>query len=235
MTWKEIRNIYLVSAGNSTQAIEQSWYHLSNAYRRVCAELDVPEVYGPELQFTTVSGQDWVATPDSGTFDSLYSIYSGFNKTRGFPLELEPEGFRGRNRLRTTTGMPPSGDVTHYVRMQDKIWLRNTPNGAHVLLFQTRFQPADLSDSDLAGEPRLPVQYHQAIIAEAAANYYRTMPEDVEGVASPDLLHSAQFERTARGLMITQAAPSQEDHHNRRYSLRVAGYRVTPYARGGAW
>lgn len=233
MTWKEIRDIYLVSTANATLAIEQAWYHLSNGYRRTCAELDIPEVYGPELQFTTVANQDWVATPDTGSFDSLYSIYSGFNKTRGFAIEIEPQGFRGRNQLRTTTGKPPSGDVTHYVRVGDKIWLRNTPTGAQVLLFQTRFQPADLSDSDLTGEPRLPAQYHQAIVAQAAVSYYETVPEDARDLSSPDLLQSAQFERTARRLMMTQAAPSQEEHHNRRHTLRVAGYRVTPLARGG--
>lgn len=199
MTWDEIRRLYQEACGSTPVAQSEAWVHLSDAYRTLCSRIDDPSVLAWDLELTTVIDQDYVSSAEvtAGQWNEIWAIVGLFNQTAAITMVPEPEGFRGRLRALQVDAKPAGGVPVYYVSHGDRIYLRGTPDEEYVLRAETRFQPPQLTDADLASSPVLDLQFHTLLAAQAAAGYFTFHPADrADGDRSvargPELLAAVQ-------------------------------------------
>lgn len=229
MTWAMIRKLFLQAVGDNQSARDEAWLHLTQALRLITTDpaIDVPELAVIDDTFVVVASTDYTEM-SSLDFDSL-AIMDVFNKTRGYPIDPEPGGMTGRRRYLDTTGKPPSGEVTHYVRDGTRLYVRSTPSANTTLIVRARRQVAALSSADENSSPPTPEQYDWPIIYRAAENYYSVHPMAGEG--APDM--AGRFRVQAQGQINgLQNVRTVEDKAHRG-TMRLRGYRVGPRTRFG--
>lgn len=183
LSFTQIRQYFLASAGDEAIARKEWPDHVSEGYRQVCARVDVPELQKVETA-TVLSGTDNVSIP---SFDSqVYAILGVFNVTEGFPMRPEPDGMLGRDRFLVagvSTAIPPTGSVTNYIHDGTTLYVRYTPIQNTVLQIRVRMQPPNVGETEAtAGAmPLTPDQYDWAIVHLAVANFFLVHPaKDVQ-------------------------------------------------------
>ena len=181
LTWQDLGKLYLDSVGDTAAAQREKWLHLTEGYRRVASQLDIPELTQPDARVTIA------ADPGGGFLDyveldcDLYGIRSVFNVTDGRPVDLEDGDARGRDRYLGTDARPPEGAVVKALRVGNRIYVRDRPSVSTTLKIMFKVQVPDLDDSYLTKHPLVPAQYHYAILNEAIASYFTLHPEKNEG------------------------------------------------------
>lgn len=229
MTWNLIRKLFLQAVGDNASAREEAWLHLTQALRLVTTDpaVDVPELAVIDDTFVITASTDFTEMA-SLDFDS-FAILDVFNKTKGYPIDPEPGGMTGRRRYLDTTGKPPAGEVTHYVRDGTKLYVRSLPSENTTLIVRARRQVSALSDADLNTSPITPEQYDWPIIYHAASNYFSVHP--AAGEDGPDMAErfAARAKNQIGGLQNVRAV---EDKPHRG-TMRLRGYRLSPRTRFG--
>jgi hypothetical protein len=221
-TWAQIRDYYLGIAGRTTEAVAEAYDHMTAGYRRLCALVDVEELYQDDAQVTVPDGEDSVAMDAD-----VYSIYYVFNLTHGFKLDPEEGGMRGRARyLEATTGKPPVGRITHYARAGGRLYLRDTADGDQALKLQYKLNPPDLDSSMLVQHPLTPAHLDWSLIWFSAANYYSAHPEQeragAEGGAQG--VSAMMLEGKAMALLAEPKPAKAHESLDRREWVRQRGY-----------
>lgn len=236
MTWAQIRKLYLSACGGATAA-DQEWpVHLTQGYRRVASELDVPELHQPEA---SADVKEDPANP--GTYldyvemdCGVYQIDSVVNLTKGIIMYPEPKGIVGRNQYIVETtgtyGMPPKGDVTHYLRRGNRLLVRDRPRDGEPVKLAVHFkiQVPDVTADDLNSHPLTPSQYDMAIVHRAAESFFLMHKEANKpsgaGEPPPSVLHY----EAANNALVRSQDPKVEEDRPRNETIRVAGYRLRP-------
>jgi hypothetical protein len=193
MTFEEIVRLYSSACGEAPAAYAERWLHITDAYRKVCAKLDLQQLEEDVSVLTTTAGVDWVALPTA-----VFHVLSLHNTSAGFPVQPEPSGMRGRERyLDEDTGIPSEGIVRYYAVTAQRIYLRQTPDDVYELNLRYKIQPTAISDSDLASSPATPSQWDMAIIAGAAASFMRLHPDTDASYGEGQLPRSVLLDQAA--------------------------------------
>lgn len=176
---KEILELGLGSTGTGgspdRRAIQMQYRLLTEAQRVLFRVLDIPEVFDRK-PVQTVANQDWVPTPAD-----VYAIMWIENRPSAFKLKKEPEGYIGRARFFETDEDRPfisgePGSVNFYVRKEDRIYLRDTPDRAFTLDISYRLLPPALTEADLEVKSPLPEQYDFPLSRIFSGVYYSLHP-----------------------------------------------------------
>jgi hypothetical protein len=234
MTWAQLRRLFLQATGSTPDAMEETWVHLSYGQRRVANTpgIDVPELY-KTVTVTAPTGIDYIPLANLGV--DVFSIASGQNISRGYPIYPENSGMMGRMKyLQPDTNQPPLGQVSNYERDSDSIWLRNTPDEDTLLAFRVMIQVPELDESDINDSPLLPEHVQMAIVQAATANYYSLHREEntVMGAnGQPAGLHSTRFENQFLATISQPKSSRAEEDRPRRQTMRLAGYQIGPKSR----
>lgn len=229
MTWAQILKRYIAACGDTPAARDEAFDHLTEGGRAVAndaALAELPDLMGIDESVVITADTDnaLISTIDLNVF----AIQNVFNKTEGFPMNPEPGGMIGRQRYLETTGLPPSGSVTHYVRDGVRLYVRQTPTANTTLMVRVRRAVVTLTNSDLNLSPITPPQYDEAIIFHAAANYFLSHPrEDVAGEGQPSFSQK-YLAAAALKLVTPKVAPAVEDKARINETMRLRGYSLQP-------
>ena len=232
MTWAQLRKLYLQGTGDQEAAREEAYTHLSQGYRDVATDprVKVPELMAIDSAVTVLADADSVAV--SSIDFSVFAIANGFNVTDGVPIYPEPGGMIGRDGFLDTTGKPPSGNITHYMRDGALIYVRNTPTVNTTLRFRVMRQVPDITEADINASPLTPSQYDMAIVHAAVASYYALHPGEAvasegERVVLLGQKHRGEVER----ILTERHQPMAEEDRPRRETMRLRGYSTMPRSR----
>lgn len=222
-TWAQIRDYYLGVAGRTTEAVAESYDHLTAAYRRLCAMIDVEELYQDDAQVIAADGADFVEMDCD-----VYALYYVFNLTHGHKLDPEEGGMRGRARyLEATTGKPPEGRITHYARAGGRLYLRDSAAGAQTLKLQFKLNPPDVTSAMLSQHPLTPAHLDWALVWLAGANYYSAHPEQErpgDEASGAQGVSAAMLEGKALAIVTEPKPAKAHENLDRREWVRQRGY-----------
>ncbi len=231
-TWAQLRLLYVQGVGESPGAKEEAWTHLSNAYRDIATDprVNVPELNAIDTSVSITADTDVVTV---ATIDfSVFAILDGFNVTDGVPIRPEPAGMIGRNRFLETTGKPPSGNVTHYMRDGSSIYVRNMPSVATTLKFRIMRQVADVTAADVNSSPLTPSQYDMAIVQSAISNYYALHPrEAIATEGDRTVMLSQKSRQEVERILDQRRQPMAEEDRSRVGTTMLRGYSFSPRSR----
>jgi hypothetical protein len=220
LPWSDIFDLYMSGTGNAPAAAKERFVHVTEGYRGVCGQLEVPELYIPGAEEDTVASQDYIEMdPD------VYSMHTVVNKDTGYKLEPEPAGYRGRSRyIEASTGMPPEADnPNYYVRKGNRLWLRDTPNQVVTLLMSFKLHPpAITSSTDITEHPITPPQYDMAIVRWAMGNYFLVHPPITD--QGLDVNHGQNLIASAQQLLVNPKSPMADEGMDSRNFTRQLGY-----------
>lgn len=228
ITWDTIQQMFLESTGDTAAAQREKWIHLSEGYRRVASQLDVPELTQPDARVTipadpAVSGEflDYVDVDCD-----LSAIRSIFNVTDGHPVHLEDGDARGRDRYLQTDAKPPEGQVVRALRMGNRLYVRDRPTESVTLKIIFKVQTPNLSDADLSDHPLLPAQYHLAILHKSLESYWSIHPDKNEaGLRS--FAPAREAGSQAQALLATTDDPKGYEDRAKRGRFRLGGLRFS--------
>lgn len=229
LTWAKLAELFLESAGDQAAAQREKWLHLSEGYRRVASQLDIPELTQPDAQVAIpadpASSGDFL---DYVELDcDLNAIRSVFNVTDGHPIHLEDADGRGRDRYLQAGGQPPEGKVVRAIRMGNRLYVRDRPAVATTIKVIFKVQVPNLDASFEAKHPLVPSQYHLAVLHKALESYWSLHPDKNEGGLrsyAPAREHGAQ----AQALLATTEDPKGYEDRAKRGRFRLAGLRFSP-------
>lgn len=225
-TWESLRRLFLTTCGDAAAAREEAWTHLSKGYRQVFNDeaVDVPELSAIDEEVVVAADADYIAMTDINF--SVFGIQNVFNKTDGRPLDPEPGGMEGRDRFLTSTGTPPAGSITHYMRDGQRLYVRNVPTTETTLIVRVRREVPPLGDADIEGSPLTPTHLDHAIVFYAAASFFSLHPRMHEGKPMPD---DERYRGLAKAEILGQVSPRVvEDKARRREHYRLSGYDLGP-------
>jgi len=220
-TWSQIRDYYLGIAGRTTEAVAESFDHMTAAYRRLCALVDVEELYQDDAQVTVPDGADFVEMDAD-----VFALYFVVNLTQGHKCDPEEGGMRGRSRYLESSGKPPAGRITHYARAGGRLYLRDSAEGAQTLKLQYKLNPPDLSAAMLNNHPLTPAHLDWCLIWFAAANYYAAHPEQERAGADGGAqgVTATMLEGKALSLVSEPKPAKAHESLDRREWVRQRGY-----------
>lgn len=229
LTWGVLKTMFLEGAGNTSSAQREAWTHLTEGYRRVASQLDIPELTQPDAQVTiqpnpAVSGDylDYVEVDCD-----LSAIRSVFNVTNGNVVHLESADGRGRDRYLQSGALPPEGEVTRAVRMGNRIYVRDRPSVETTLKLIFKVQVPDLDDTYESKHPLTPAQYHMAILHKGLESYFAIHLDKNEGGLrsfAPAREHGAQ----AQAILATTEDPKGYEDRAKRNRWRLGHIRFSP-------
>jgi hypothetical protein len=221
LSWADISELYHNGCGNSDFSFKERFTHITEAYRGICAVLEVPELYIPNATVSTVANQDWVEMdPD------VYSLVSVNLKDTGLKLTPEPGGMRGRMRYYESDQVRPpiSGSVSFYVRKGNRLYLRDTPDAIMTLIVAFRMHPPEITASTtLTEHPITPPQYDMALVRWAMGSYFSIHPPQVEAGVF-DLQKGPALVEAAQEMLVEKRNPSAEEKLDTAHSTRQLGY-----------
>lgn len=225
-TFGQIGKLFTERVGEGASSQREKWIHLTEGYRRVASQLDIPELTQPDARATIpVDPSDATKYLDYVEVDcDLYAIRSIFNVTAGHIMHLEEGDARGRDRYLNTDAMPPEGEVVRAVRVGNRIYVRDRPSEETTLKIVFKVQVPDLDSSYEDKHPLVPAQYHMSIFHEAVASYFSVHPPKNEGgfdSYAPIREHKALAQQG-----IGQAEDPQAIEANAKWGrFRLAGFR----------
>lgn len=224
MTWGDIEDLFVKGAGATQDAHDEKYQHLNDAHRKLCAHLELPELYVPDASVQCVDQQDYIDVDDA-----LYHVYSIVDTSTGRKLDPEPGGFRGRDRyIEDGETRPPLGSLQFYVRQGSRIWLRDTPQNdaagnPPTLKIAFRFHP-EWVDSDSEDEhPIPPNQYDMLLVRWALASYFSIHPPKGPDGAL-DYNRSSKMMEAIQADLETPKNATTEENYDRRQFQRQMGY-----------
>lgn len=232
-TWGELRKKFLGAVGKRNSAEQEAWDHLSEGYRRVASQLDLPELRVPDATVTVALGDHY--------FDydcDAYAIRSIFNSTDGQPMHQESGGLAGYNRFLEAssagTPKPPSGTPTRYVRAGNRVYFRDRAARETIFVVQFDLQVPEITASNINEHPVTPAQYDLAIVYLAVRAYFLAHPDEdtsPEGQPSP----SRKMADAAEEILARSKDPVAIESKAERTVVRVTGYRLLPRSAGRRW
>lgn len=224
LQWGDILDLYTngcLDMGASPELVNKEKYtHATESIRRICAILELPELYMPDATFDTVANQDWVLIdPD------VYSIHSIQQQSTGLKLRPEPGGFRGRMRYYEAGQQRPplSNACAFYVRKGTKLYLRDTPNAILTFSASFRFHPPPVTSADLAEHPVTPQQYDMAIVKGAMGSYFDLHPPKFDGNPDPSYGRNL-IEQSKQVILGDTKNPTAEEVLDTEHYTSLAGY-----------
>lgn len=231
-TWAEKIDFYKSGCGGATDAEGEKYHHATEALRRLCAFLDIPELY---RRFTvpTVTNQDYVElstfTWDDSGSHGVYSIKWMENEEGGFRLRKESGGTAGRARyFEASETRPPTGPiegVTFYVREGTKVWLRNTPNEVANLLGAAQVHPAAITSSDLSANSITPQQYDMTLVRLMIGNYFTIHPPFNSQINDFDYARGqGMIDQAIAEIVNAKEDPKAKENLDTSTYLRIRGY-----------
>lgn len=239
LTFREIRELYRQATQEDPRA-DQGWaIHLTEGYRSVGSALDIPELRQPEAYFV-IEADPVNAGEFLDYFDAdcdVYAISNLFNSTSGEPMYPEPGGMVGRDRYLEPTGddttrpRPPAGEVTHWTRQGNRIYVRDRPEVSTRIEIRFHIQVPALTEAMLDDHPRTPAQYDLAIAQAAAESFYSVNPSINRMSEEGGGLWSQFFGGEATRRLARPKDPRGIEDRTAREVWRVAGYNPAP--RGG--
>jgi hypothetical protein len=236
MVFRDIRELYRQATQEDPRA-DQAWtLHLTEGYRKVASMLDVPELRQPEASFVI---QEDPATSGEylDYFDTdadVYAISNLFNATSGQTMHPEPGGMAGRDRYLEPTGddtsrpRPPAGEVTHWTRQGNRIYVRDRPKISTRIEIRFHIQVPLLSESMLEEHPRTPDQYDLAIAQAAAESFYSVNPAINRMSPEGGGLWSQFFGGEASRKVAEPKDPRALEDRTSQEVWRLAGYSTSP-------
>lgn len=228
--WASLQYLFLQATGGTPRALHESWSHLSEAYRLLAAEIDVPELAAIDETVTVTAGNDYVDV--SGIDYTVYAILDVFNKTAGTPMFPEPSGMTGRRLYLETTGKPAEGTLTHYQRDGSRLYVRGTAAVNTTLMVRVQRQMPDISAADSASAPLTPQQYDRALVHKAAELYYLLHPdENSVSQGERSFQQSTKHRDAFDSLAARPKSPRVEEAAARVSRFRLDGFRLTPRSR----
>lgn len=228
-TWGQLRDLYLSAIGDNAAGREERWTHLTKGFRQVTVDpdVDIPELAAIDESLVIAAGADYAEM--SGLDFTVFALLNVFNKTDGVPLNPEPGGMEGRARYLDTTGKPPSGAVTHYMRDGTKLYVRNTPSVETTLSVRARRQITALTDADISSTPLTPPQYDHAIVYFAVGSFYALHPK-MSGEGLP-IREDERYNSMGKAEILRVKHPRQVEDKVRRETMRLRGYSMSPRSR----
>lgn len=229
LTWGEMATMFLESVGDTAASQREKWIHLTEGYRRVASQLDIPELTQPDAQVTIDENPSSAGTYlDYVEVDcDLSAIRSIFNVTAGHPIKIEDGDGHGRDRYLLAGALPPEGEVTKAVRMGNRIYVRDRPKVETTLKFIFKVQVPDLDDSFEAKHPLIPAQYQMSIVHKARESYYALHPDRNEGgFISGAAAREAGAQ--AHAILATTEDPKGYEDRAKRGRFRMRGVRFSP-------
>lgn len=235
LSWSQLKGFYLEMCEHAASAEQEALLHLTEGYRLVARELDIPELRQPEaaveLTESSPGAADW---PSWFLTDcDVYAISSLHNATDGHPMHPEVGGMAGRDRYLVATGDStstpdvPAGTPTRWTREGERIYVRDRPEKDTRIVVRFHAQVPEVGSADLSNHPLTPPQYDLAIAKAAAYSWYSSHPQAdrpaAEGMPPPSVKLFAE----ATGLTKAKPPPAIEQR-TRVDSTRLAGYRVGP-------
>jgi hypothetical protein len=222
LTYAQMRLAYLQGTGDSPAAQEESYLHLSEGLRYVSSQVDVPESLALDESVVIKANTDRILT--TGIDFKVYSISSISNTTDGTPMYPEPNGMDGRRLYLIAGGLPPTGNVVHWVRDGDYLFVRYMPTADTTLRIHGRRDPDPIAMENINEMSPLPSQYDWTIIRKAILNFKEIHPDDKkdEWLATLGDLRN----QIAGGFQ--QISPRAEEDRTIRSTTRLRGYSPTP-------
>lgn len=224
MTFGEILDLYLKGCGRTPEAQAERWAHLNDAYRKVCAQLELAELHVPNAEVTVPANQDFVDMDCD-----VYSIDWVFSKNIQRRCEPEEAGMRGRARFLDENGKPFSGHIYRYARAGNRLWFRDLDDVETNLLISFRFHPPKIDDSQFDKHPITPPQYDMAIVRWGIGNYFMIHPPERDGQTLFD--HGQQIIQRAQQDLALPKSQKAEENKDRRHMIRQPGYDFSLWGR----
>ena len=225
LTYAKMRQFYLQGTGDSEAAQEESYDHLTEGLRKVSSQTDVPESEALDEQVTVKANTDRTLV-SSIDFDA-YAINDIYNVTDGVPMYPEPNGASGRRLYLIAGGLPPIGNVTHWVRDGSYIFVRYMPGSDTVLRIRGRRQSSPITMSNLNEVSPLPAQYDWPIIWSAILNFVN-LHDAPTGVTAEEWLAKANKLRASIQDGMQKIEPRVEEDRTIRSTTRLRGYSTAP-------
>jgi hypothetical protein len=217
----DILRRYLTATSGFADAHDERWDHLNHAHQVVAHTLELPELYVPNAEVTTTASQDWIAMDCE-----VYSILGIVDKTTADKLNPEPGGFAIRQRYYETGQARPALGVPHFYILQgNRIYLRDTPEDARVLLVSFRAQPPTWTDDSVDDHPVTPSQYDMPIIKLATASFYELHPPTLPD-GSGDYQRASMLRQQAMGSVGEQQPAMDNDRDRSNQWTMMRGYEV---------
>jgi hypothetical protein len=240
LTWEQIKKYAIDACGETSALANEVYDHLSEAYSRVCAIIDVPELIQTSV-VTSVASADGINQKDFLELDRvIYDIRSIWNQTDSVPMYPEPAGMLGRQRFLTnaviepSTGMgkPANGSATFYWRDGNRLWLRDTPIAPATFQVRYRIEVPSVDSTMLQQHALTPDHYDWAIIYGAAANFYNAHPAANKVVdAEANITLAGKYEALFQAKLQQPTGVFEEENESRYETMRLAGYRLGPRSR----
>lgn len=222
LSWGEILDLVVKGAGSTEYAESEKYIHVSEAHRRICWLLDLPEYHIPDATVDTVANQDYVEMdPDVGAIDWVQ------DKTSGYKLRPEPGGMRGRQRYMEAGQVRPplASQPNFYVRKGTKLYLRDTPDNIRTLLIGFRFHPPDVTSADLSNHPISPNQYDFQLVQWAIGNYFKIHPPRDPDSGQLLLDQGQQMIEIAKQAILNETRnPTAEESLDTQHYVKLQGY-----------
>lgn len=219
MKWAEAKALYISACGGPSGAAAEAQIHLAEGVRWICSHTDFQEQDSQDTEKFTVAGQDYVDLPAD-----VNNIITVVNLTTGKKLDAEPNGLRGRSLYwEEATGKPAQAEPNFWVRANDRLYLRGTPDDIYILRIVYKEDPAIPEDDSMEAEIPVPDDYHMAVIYHAAISFLALHPE--ASTSTPNALQTLIAMRDSALQVMEPKAIERFDRRDRFYlrSFRTGG------------
>lgn len=224
--WKDFHSRFLKAVGGDTLSASETYRHLNQGYRELCALVDVPELIEHDYDVTALADADSIAIKAD-----ILHVLTITDLSTGTKLVKE-RNLRDRPRYLESDGIPLSGDPSFWERVGDmQLLIRDAPDSERTLRCVIKVMPEWVSVDDESGYPLTPAQYDTSLLLLAVADAYTFMPpnpETMERLGMPPLGYAAQLRSLARDKLTSNENPMDEERKDSRKFIMVRGYGMTP-------
>ena len=185
---------------------------INDAQQQLAHMLHFPGIEREDTSMTTSATDRFVTLPSDA-----YAVLSVYDVTHSYMLDPFEGGWHEyERRVSTTTTSQP----TKWLHFEDRIYLKDPPNGAFSLRVGLWIHPPQLVDPGDA--PVLPPTWHEAITILAARNGWRALGDDRRA----DLIEQGEF---ASFIARTRTPKAVEHNVPKRRGLRVRRFITHPH------